>query len=345
MSQVARTTNDLIINSLYLIGELGVGETPDAFMLSTGIDLINELLDKFSSDSIYIPYLTTLNHVFTVGQQTYSISDMMTADITADRVVDLTFANYVVPGLGNANPVFINFNYTADSITSLLTFSDTSAFPTGTPVTLETTGVIPSPLVAGTTYYVINVSATTVRLASTQANAMIGTPILILTNGSGTNIITSSNYPTPPNVSEPIVYPLRIINKATYYNIVRLNNLLARPGFIFLDKQANESFITVYPAPDQPYQFSIQVKGMINSLGPFDDISELPPYYYGFMKYALGRKFKAYYPSANWPQENEEEYMDYFNNLKNANETDLTIRPSVTLTAPEPFYWPNILAY
>ena len=41
MSQVIRTTNDIIINSLYLIGELGVGEAPDAFMLSTGIELIN----------------------------------------------------------------------------------------------------------------------------------------------------------------------------------------------------------------------------------------------------------------------------------------------------------------
>lgn len=345
MSQVVRTTNDLIINSLYLIGELGVGETPDAFMLSTGIELINELLDKFSSDSIYIPYLTTLNHQFVVGQQTYSISDMMTADITADRVVDLSFANYVVPGIGTANAVVITLNYTADTVTNTLTLVSTASFPTGTPVTIQTTGTVPSPLVAGTTYYVINTGPTTLRLASTSANANIGTPIVLLTNGVGSNFITTSDIPIPPSTSEPIVYPLRIINKATYYNIVRLNNLLARPGFIFLDKQANESFITVYPAPDQPYEFSIQVKGMINSLAPFDDLSELPPYYYGFMKYALGRKFLAYYPSGNWPKENEDEYQDYYSNLKNANETDLTIRPSVILTAPEPFYWPNILAY
>ena len=42
MPQVIRTTNDLIVNALYLTGELGVGESPDAFMLSTGIELINE---------------------------------------------------------------------------------------------------------------------------------------------------------------------------------------------------------------------------------------------------------------------------------------------------------------
>ena len=109
MAQVVRTTNQLIINSLMLIGELGVGEIPDGYMLATGLDLINELLDAWSADSIYIPYLTTLDHQFIVGKDTYSISDMLLGtDITADRVVDLTFANYAVPGTGinqNNNPI------------------------------------------------------------------------------------------------------------------------------------------------------------------------------------------------------------------------------------------------
>jgi len=245
MPQVVRTTNDVIVNSLYLIGELGIGETPDAFMLKTGLDLINELLDKFSSDSIYIPFLTTINFNLVVGQDTYSISDMVPANITADRIVDLSFANYTVPTTGGT----------------------------------------------------------------------------------------------------ALIYPMRIINKATYYNVVRQNNLMSRPGFIFLNKQDQESFITVYPAPDQPYPCSLQVKCMINELGPQETLGELPPYYYGFLKYALGRKWLAYYPSGNWPKENEDEYQDYYQTLKNANETDVTIRPSVTLTAPEPFYWPNILSY
>jgi len=245
MAQVVRTTNDVIINALYLTGELGVGETPDNFMLITGLDLLNEIIDKFSSDSIYIPFLTTINFNFVVGQDEYSISDMVASDITADRVVDLSFANYTVP----------------------------------------TTG------------------------------------------------------PTQ------LVYPLRIISKATYWNVVRQTNLTTRPGFIFLNKQAQQSFVTVYPIPDQTYLCTIQVKGMINKLEQQDSLGELPPSYYGFLKYALARKFISYYPSANWPAQNEMEYQDYYTTLKNTNETDLTIRPSVILTAPEPFYWPNILSY
>lgn len=246
MPQVNFSTNDVITNSLFLLGELGVGEVPDGFMLSTGLELLNELLDKFSSDSIYIPFLTAVSFTLVPGQATYSFSDLgSVTDIVSDRIVDLSMGTYEVP--------------------------------TTAPTTLT--------------------------------------------------------------------YPLRIINKATYYGVVRQNTLVARPGFCFLDKQALESFVTFYPAPDQPYPCTLQVKVMINSLEAQESLFSLPPYYYGFLKYALARKFLAYYPSGNWPQQNEDEYQDYYYNLKTSNETDLTLRPSVILDAPQPFYWPNILAY
>ena len=347
MPQVVRTTNDVIINSLYLLGELGVGEAADGYMLETGLDLINELLDKFSSDSIYIPYLTTLQSQFVVGQDTYSISDIILGtNITADRVVDLTFANYVVPGVGvNQNSNAVSFTYTADLGSNLLTLSgSTNAFPSGTPVVLTTAGSIPLPLVTGVTYYAIYISPTEIMLALSNRDALMNIPIQLTTDGVPINTITTYQGMTS-GVSTSQVYPLRIINKAQYWNVVRQTNLLARPGFIFLNKQATESFITVYPVPDQPYPYQIQVKSMINMLTNQDTLGELPPNYYGFLKYALARKFLAYYPSGNWPQQNEDEYQDYYMTFKNTNETDLTLRPSVVLTAPEPFYWPNILSY
>ncbi len=346
MSQVVRTTNDVIINSLYLLGELGVGESPDSFMISTGIDLINELLEKFAADSIYIPYLTTLDFNFTVGVDTYSITDMIPgADIVADRIVDLSFANYFVPANGNpSGAIPISFPFVADSVTNLLTLGSTANFATNTPVTISGTGTLPFPLVPSTTYWTIQVSSTTLYLASSSANAIAGNFIDLTTDGTGQNVITSFNFPLQP-VNSALCYPLKIINKATYWNVVRQTNLLSRPGFIFLNKQAQESFVTVYPSPDQPYACKLQVKSMLNKLGTQESIGELPPNYYGFLKLALGRKFRAYYPSGNWPDTNEEEYQEYYNIFKNVNETDLTLRPSVVLTAPEPFYWPNILSY
>lgn len=244
MAQVTRSTKELIINSLYLVGELGVGETPDAFMLSTGLEILNELIDKFAADSIYIPYLTTINFDMIVGQAEYTISDMIPADVNANRIVDLTFVNY----------------------------------------TVESTG-------------------------------------------------------------QGIIYPVQILSKSQYYGVVRLNPLQTRPGFCFLNKQDVDSILTFYPAPDQTYPCTIQVKSMINQLFANEDLGELPPFYYGFLKYCMGRKWLSYYPSGNWSKEAEEEYQDYFSIIKNSNETDLTIRPSATLLRPEPFYWQNILAY
>jgi len=180
MAQVTKTVNQLIINSLYLLGELGVGETPDAFMLSSGVELLNELLTKFAADSIYIPYLTELSFTMVANQPTYSISDMVPADVVANRIVDLSYANYTVPSAGQG-----------------------------------------------------------------------------------------------------IIYPLQIINKAQYYGVTRLLPLNTRPGFIFLDKQATESLITLYPAPDQPYPCLLGVKSMIDSLAANQTLTELPPFYYG----------------------------------------------------------------
>lgn len=244
MTQVTRTTNELIINSLYLLGELGVGETPDSFMLSSGLELINELLAKFSSDSIYIPYLTTVNFTMVPGQAAYTVSNLVTADVIGNRIVDLSFANYTVPSSGQG-----------------------------------------------------------------------------------------------------IIYPLQILNKAEYYGVTRLTPLNTRPGFIFLDKQDTESILTLYPAPDQAYPCQVRVKSFIDSLTANQSLVELPTFYYGFMKYALGRKFRSYYPSGNWPDTAEDEYQDYYNMAKNVNETDLTIRPTAILSRAEPFYWQNILAY
>jgi hypothetical protein len=244
MTQVSRTVNQLINNSLYLLGELGVNETPDSFMLSTGLDLINELLDKLSADSIYIPYLTTLAFTMVPGQADYEISNIVTADVPADRIVDLSFANYTVPG-----------------------------------------------------------------------------------------------------ASSGIIYPLRIIAKSQFYNVTRVTPFDTRPSTIFLDKQAFESIVTIYPAPDQPYPCELRAKIMIDQLDEHEDLGSLPPFYYGFMKRALARTWKQYYPSGNWTEKMEEEYWDYYNILKSTNETDVTIRPSMTLTRSDPFWWQNILAY
>jgi hypothetical protein len=240
MPQVSRTTNDLIINAFYTIGELGVGERPDAYMLESGLYLLNELLDQFSSSGVYIPFLTTVDFVLQAGKGTYSISNIGTADIISERPIDIVFANYLV---------------------------------------------------------------------------------------------------------ETMSYPLRVINKAQYYNTMRLTTLNARPSCVVLDKQEQSSFLIFYPNPDQPYPCQVQLKVMLDKLEPFDIIDEVPPYFQRFLRLALARNLISYYPSANFSPQDEDEYQRIFADLKSGNETDLTIRNSNILEAPSYFPWPYILAY
>ncbi len=87
------------------------------------MELINEILDKFCADGIYISYLTTLRSQFIVGKGTYTISDLLGSDIVSNRIVELVYANYALPGTTNnayQNP--ISFNFTADSVNNNLSF-------------------------------------------------------------------------------------------------------------------------------------------------------------------------------------------------------------------------------
>lgn len=91
--------------------------------------------------------------------------------------------------------------FTADDTggNNWLILASTDNYRTGVPFTLSNSGgALPTPLVADTTYYAITVFSMTnvidplhIRVATTYANAIAGTAIVLSDNGSGTNTITS----------------------------------------------------------------------------------------------------------------------------------------------------------
>lgn len=239
MTQVVRTTNELIDSAYRFLGEVGEDEPVDGTMLSDGLYILNELVDQFSASQIYIGFNTQVSFNLTANKGTYSFSNIVSADVVSNRIVDINYANYFI---------------------------------------------------------------------------------------------------------QDISYPLDIINKSQYYNIVRITNLQARPGFIFLDRQIQASFLTVYPIPDQTYPCTVGVKLMIDQFAANTVITNVPAYSQRFLRYALTRELKQWYPSGNWTQESEEEYTRMFNDLKGSTELDMTIRPSLILVSPLPYYWQNIFA-
>lgn len=84
--------------------------------------------------------------------------------------------------------------FTVNTSTEELTYTSTANIPsnmlTGTRVQVSTTTTLPSPLLAATNYYVIRVSDTVCKLATSYANAIAGTAIDITTTGTGTHTIS-----------------------------------------------------------------------------------------------------------------------------------------------------------
>ena len=243
MTQLTRTTNELIVNSLYLIGELAVGEQPDSFMISSGLEILNELLDKFSMGAIYIPYVSSVEFDFVAGQGTYTISDMIAnPDVSSNRIVLIDNAYYDVPTTGS------------DSVR----------------------------------YYLTEV--------------------------------TETQY--TQNVTQPV--------------------LSALPSIFYFDNEPSKSVITMYPQPQTTYACTLRCRLMLSSLGLTQDLNSLPPAYYGFLKYALARKFMSYYPGGNWSATDESEYQDYYSTIKMMNKDGLVITPSGILESNNRYYIPNL---
>lgn len=84
--------------------------------------------------------------------------------------------------------------FTADASTDVCTYSSTANVPSnilvGTRVRLTTTTTLPGGLATATDYYVIKVSDSTFKLATSYANAIAGTAINITDAGTGTQTIT-----------------------------------------------------------------------------------------------------------------------------------------------------------
>lgn len=77
-----------------------------------------------------------------------------------------------------------SFSFTVDAGTDTLTATGHN-FLTGTQVKVSSTTTLPAPLVAGTTYYAINVSGNTLKLSATSGGAAID----ITSTGTGTHTI------------------------------------------------------------------------------------------------------------------------------------------------------------
>jgi len=134
---------------------------------------------------------------------------------------------------------FSNQNFTETSLTvnslntstDVLTLSASHGFATGDgPINLRTTGTLPGPGITATTpLWIINVSGTTIKLATSQANALAGTFINFTSAGSGNSLsyltANTHGYTTGDGVrlSTTNTLPGGLATGTDYW-VIKLNN-------------------------------------------------------------------------------------------------------------------------
>lgn len=133
---------------------------------------------------------------------------------------------------------------------------------------------------------------------------------------------------------QEIQYPVNIVDRAVILNQVRYQQGATRPGAVYMDKLDLQTNLTFYPKPDQQYNCQIRAKFMFDRLSLFQVITEVPPYFYKFLRYALGRELISYYPSSAWDERKESEYQMMWKNVKGATEVNLLINPDGLLMTP-----------
>lgn len=85
-----------------------------------------------------------------------------------------------------ANPANLTFTAAVDDV---ITTPSAHGYTTGMKCTVSTTTTLPAGLAAATPYYFIYVSDTTGKLATSQANALLGTAIDITSTGTGVHTV------------------------------------------------------------------------------------------------------------------------------------------------------------
>lgn len=122
------------------------------------------------------------------GNRTFELSN------TTNQSGKIILIRIIQDGTGSRTVTWPNLASTfttSDVNTSTEVITVNRDIPTTTHIKFSSTGAVPTGLVAGTSYYAIRNDATSIKVASSVANAQAGTAINLTAVGSGTHTITT----------------------------------------------------------------------------------------------------------------------------------------------------------
>lgn len=129
----------------------------------------------------------------------------------------------------------------------------------------------------------------------------------------------------------------------TIANTFQYTNLQARPQYVYItsnyefeptDTQVLSSTVTFYPVPDAYYTATLQVAQNIANVGLYDELNNLPPFYYRALKYEIAMELLNSYSEPATPTF-QQAYNKIMGQLRAVNSSDNSVRVN------NPFFMTN----
>jgi hypothetical protein len=265
---------DIISRALKDIGALEAGETPAPADAQDAFDMLNDMLDQWSNESMMVFYKTEIIFTLTAGQTQYTI------------------------GPGGQ----IGGTLTGSISGTTLTVTDVSDGAIALGMTLSGSGVAPGTKIVrfgsgaggnvnsdGT--YTVNISQT---VASTTISAYYERPLNI--NSAFVRINTNSNG--QPILNGGLDYPITILNLENY-ELIGLKTLNGPwPRALYYQPAETLGTITVWPNPSQG-EMHIFSDTIFQRFTSINDEIVIPQGYYMALRWCLAERLMPMYGKAS----------------------------------------------
>ena len=268
---------DIISRALKDIGALEAGEVPDSFQAQDAFDMLNDMLDQWSNESMMVSYKTEIIYPISPGVTQYTIGPSGT--------IGAVFTGSI------AGNTLIVTAISSGAIALGQTLSGTG-ISAGTTIVAFNTGSGGNINEAGT--YTLNISQT---VASTTINSYYQRPLSI--NSAFVRINTNSNG--QPIVNGGLDYPVAILNVEDY-EMIGLKTLSGPwPKALYYQPSETLGNIFVWPNPSQG-EMHIFADTVFSRFATLYDTLQLPQGYSMCLRWCLAERLMPMYGKASQTQ-------------------------------------------
>jgi len=137
-------------------------------------------------------------------------------------------------------------------------------------------------------------------------------------------------------------YPVRVISDRDYYSVIYYESAQGRPASCFIQNEIGQTNLIFIAKPDIAYDCEIKAKFILSDLELNTDITNVPPYFLQYLKYALAKELALEYLPRNWTERHETRLKKFEDHLRVMNDYDTSLRVSDALIGRRQWYYNNL---